>query len=1148
MIAPDQQIRDAAVNIQESFIVSAPAGSGKTALLTLRILELLACVQKPEEILAITFTRKAAREMQERVVNAIESALESSIDLAALNAHELKLHEAAKRVQINGEKHGWDLTRSSQRLKISTIDAFCKQLCNQLPFFSGVGLEANVLDDALAEYQLVADRWIDNVLAEQDSDMARQLLEHFSGNLIKLRDMLASLLGIRDQWLPLLISGAANQDILRPYFENAVYEWVEESVSDIAVYLYPYEAELLDLVQYAYSNIGDASKPELFESLARYDGFPSDPKQMLDFWPKFVEFLCTGDGFRKTVDKRHGFPAGASKEEKTFAKEKKQQFISILREIETSDLAIDNLVALKKLPISLFTEKQWQLVETLIGALPSLSAQLKLRFIELGKADFTEFSIGAVTALQSQDSGFDLQQRLDYRIQHILIDEFQDTSSLQMELLKALTREWVPGDGKTLFLVGDGMQSCYRFRNANVGIFIKMRHEGLENLQPIALDLNTNFRSTPTIVSWVNNVFRFAFPDLDNINLGAVKYIDSQTISNEEANDVSFVKCVSFEKSGSDRAEAQYFAKEIKQLRTTYPEDSIAVLVRSRAHSKPLFEAFTEHGIPYQAQDIDPLSSKQHIIDIDNLARLLDDPEDEISFLSLLRSPFCALNNADLHAVFECIRDKENEGQLLVSKIREACESSTLSHSGGERLKRCLQKLDLYLLDGSRHSFTQLVELLWLRLGGPETLETQSDLMDVERYLDLLSKHEKNNLIENWELFSQSLAKLYASPMQELVNPVQVMTMHKSKGLEFDSVFLPSLEKGKPPQTQTLLNWCERINEQAENKFILSPVSDETESNPLSEFLRHHEAQKSNIEDTRVFYVACTRAKKRLYLSAYIDIDDKGKVKIGKQSLLAKIWDCTSEQFEHMAANLNSPAPEIDTPEAHKNGAPYLQYLPDTWWDNITQHFGDQVLANKFDNSDYNFFEDWSDDSLELRERGILFHEILRCATEYGLVGYIKRDLAAVFSEWRNLVFSLNLKNQYSDLVFKEFVQHLESLAKHEPASWALGRFPFEKNEWSLWQRKASNTVQFIIDRSFIENDTCWIVDYKTAVPREDETIDTFLEAEKSSYRDQLTNYRTLVASYLKSRKIDHVKNIRCALLFVFLPHWETLNELDIEI
>lgn len=146
--------------------------------------------------------------------------------------------------------------------------------------------------------------------------------------------------------------------------------------------------------------------------------------------------------------------------------------------------------------------------------------------------DFTELNLAARRG--SEDSPSNLALRLDYQLQHILVDEFQDTSSSQVDLLNRLTQGWSLGDGRTLFCVGDAMQSIYAFRGANVGLFLHCREQGLDNVLLKKIQLTTNFRSQAGLVEWINQVFSSSFPQSDDINLGAVVYSLANAIHPKE--------------------------------------------------------------------------------------------------------------------------------------------------------------------------------------------------------------------------------------------------------------------------------------------------------------------------------------------------------------------------------------------------------------------------------------------------------------------------------------------------------------------------------------------------------------------------------------------------------------------------------------
>src|SRR5437762_11143276 len=179
------------------------------------------------------------------------------------------------------------------------------------------------------------------------------------------------------------------------------------------------------------------------------------------------------------------------------------------------------------MPPAEYDDRQWEALEAILALLKPAVAHLKVLFGERGQADFTEFAHGALEALGSVDDPSDLLLSLDQKIAHVLLDEFQDTSLSQFELLTKLTSGWQEGDGRTLFLVGDPMQSIYRFREAEVSLFLRARQEGIGSVQLEPLRLDANFRSTPRIVEWVNTTFSSLFPVVEHIDRGAVPYSPS---------------------------------------------------------------------------------------------------------------------------------------------------------------------------------------------------------------------------------------------------------------------------------------------------------------------------------------------------------------------------------------------------------------------------------------------------------------------------------------------------------------------------------------------------------------------------------------------------------------------------------------------
>ena len=217
-----------------------------------------------------------------------------------------------------------------------------------------------------------------------------------------------------------------------------------------------------------------------------------------------AEFLLTkSGGIRKTVDKRQGFPP-----DKGPQKEFKKRAIALFDSLTGATAVAQAFDVVRLLPAAAYPDEQWEILESLLEVLQLAAAELLVVFDERRESDYAAVAQSAIDALVDEDGApTDLALRLDFRIQHILIDEFQDTSSAQLKLVKSLTGGWQEGDGRTLFVVGDPMQSIYRFRKAEVGLFMKLQRGGLPNLDLQSIILETNFRSDPEVMKWTNRIF-----------------------------------------------------------------------------------------------------------------------------------------------------------------------------------------------------------------------------------------------------------------------------------------------------------------------------------------------------------------------------------------------------------------------------------------------------------------------------------------------------------------------------------------------------------------------------------------------------------------------------------------------------------------
>src|SRR5690606_13765189 len=197
LLEEDAQSRIRALDASESFIVEAPAGAGKTELLTQRFLKLLQTVNEPEEIIAITFTNKAASEMRARILDSLQDAAdEVPID----KEHKQQTRALALSALLRGSERGWHLLENPSRLRIYTIDSFSSHLARQMPLMSRFGAQPGVREDAMPYYEEAATRTLELLETEGVGEIVQQALHYFDNDAYRLNQLLAEMLAKRDQW------------------------------------------------------------------------------------------------------------------------------------------------------------------------------------------------------------------------------------------------------------------------------------------------------------------------------------------------------------------------------------------------------------------------------------------------------------------------------------------------------------------------------------------------------------------------------------------------------------------------------------------------------------------------------------------------------------------------------------------------------------------------------------------------------------------------------------------------------------------------------------------------------------------------------------------------------------------------------------
>ncbi|MBS3747848.1 MAG: UvrD-helicase domain-containing protein, partial [Wenzhouxiangellaceae bacterium] len=450
----DRAQRLAAVDPGRSVIVQAPAGSGKTTLLVERYLALLGVVEEPEEILAITFTRKAAAEMRERVLRFLEPGFFTD------EPHERAAAEKARAITDKVER--WNLAANPQRLMIRTIDSFSHYLARTMPVASRLGPVPQPADDTGALYRRAARRVLEALEGDPLSEDLERLLMWRDHRTQDIEDLLVSLLAKREQWLRALgVTGRPD----RRAFEQVLLTVVTEALVDARASLdgalaaiRTTEDEITHLMQFAADTLADrARESDIRKFGERHDDchenhgdLPAADPDRLPQWQALAEAFLTKTGtWRKSVSITTGFPPKTAQ---------KARFEELLVSLAGNRALAEKLQRARGLPEPGYSDEEWRALESLIRVLERSAGELELVFAEAGQTDFTGLSRAALQGLGDEDSGFtDLGLYLDNRISHILVDEYQDTNWAQFHLLEKLTHGWQPGDGRTLFAVGDPM-------------------------------------------------------------------------------------------------------------------------------------------------------------------------------------------------------------------------------------------------------------------------------------------------------------------------------------------------------------------------------------------------------------------------------------------------------------------------------------------------------------------------------------------------------------------------------------------------------------------------------------------------------------------------------------------------------------------
>lgn len=1055
--------RQLALDTKQSFIVQAPAGSGKTELLTQRFLALLAKVNSPEEILALTFTRKAAQEMRHRILMALQDARYKT---PLKNIHQQQTRALAEAALSQNDALDWHILEHPHRLKITTFDAFCLEIYQSIP------LEKQTIISKLSDfpdflYRQAIQKWF-NWCREQVALQAflKRLLKSVSNRPETLFKNLKELLEKRDQWLTKIqVYKSKDSAFHQQLFKNLIQPFWDEWNNILPKSL---QQELVDFLPKTWEFMSKEAHLEL----RNWHSFENINKPIID---ELRKLLLTGQKeIRKSFDHNTYFKKENGRDAKLFTEIKKQSS-ELLGELAQYPKFVNLLINLSEFPDPLLIDLDWSLLEAYYQLLPLLVAHLHLEFEEQEQTDFIYVSQQAKLALEESD----LAMYLENQLHHLLIDEFQDTSWSQLEFIHQLTQDFEQHPYKTIFLVGDPMQSIYRFRSADVGIFLQIQQQGLVHLKPKAIFLKQNFRSAPEIIHNLNQQFETIFPEIENISLGGVKFHHAHPALPQHSQ--AGIEALYFE---DNLQQTQKIIEIIKQSQNQNIT-SIAILVRSRRQLQAILKALNNQKLAYQGVDLIPLSKLPIIRDIWNFAQVLLRPNQRIHELVILRSPFVGLSLHEIELLCVACPDKS-----LLSYLINEPNLNQFSKDSQQRLRMIAKHLQeaqqLHMLLPFNDVLQGLLNKLKLK-----NIITEDEQAYVFQFYNILDGFCEKMEWPDADAIEQYLEQIYISSNQKL--NLQVMTIHKSKGLEFDWVIIPNMGDSPTANHLKALEWV-NINS-SETLFI--PTQDNQANNEL---IKWFENQQMLHEIQRLCYVGLTRAKSKLFL-----LDDKQKPqKNSFRDLFPEAYFIPG-QIELTV----TPSNECDT-------ASYIQRLTlaevSTEEPNISSPYLSQGIS----------FEDnyWH------KQIGIITHQLLQWICEFH-----PKDFDDIpWQMAKNKLFHA----QNPDALFMVIKALIEKFWYCPHGQWIMQARGFEKNEYALLVKDEHITRESIIDRTFIENDKLWIIDFKTAGEK---------TSHKEKYIQQLERYA------LQMSELFPKLNIHCGIYYLSNQHfhqWSYQQELQV--
>jgi len=869
-----------AANPNINATVTASAGSGKTYMLVTRIVRLLLEDTTPGSILALTFTRKAAAEMQQRLS-------ERLYQLATVNDEKLLTLLTELDLNANYQHKARALYEAHQYcdypVRTLTFHSFCQDLLARFPLEAEVPPNFDLLESSDLLIQQARDALFNDATLNMRGELAthlQQLMQHCDG-LFNLQKVLDDFLQHRSDWWAFTDheknnkAAFASQQLATSLNYNAELNPLNEFFNDLLIQRISQFAKLLG---------------------------QTAGKKNLEFADRLANWLINTEKNNATFQLIRGCfltqknTPLARKDTAALRKKLGDDDADIFLESHEiiSNKIIDTLEQLNKQHCWQLNHHWFVCGEKYIEHYQTLKKQQRL-------LDFTDLEWCSYKLLQDSDNALWIQYKLDQKIQHLLIDEFQDTNPTQWQLILPLLEEMAAAESeqhRSVFLVGDEKQSIYSFRRAKPELQQQASNWLAQHLNAQAFPLNKSWRSSPAIINTVNAVFsqdeyRINFPtfiehETHHKNLPGLVEVLPLWHMNDLDEKAETVYCRNplqqprAETAGIHQKEAAQIAQHIKQLiknKTAVEENNkqrpldyndIFILLRKRAHVADYERALRDAGIAYLGTNRGTLLSCLEIQDMEALLDTLLTPFNNLALAQVLKSPLFSASDDDLQLLV-AHKHPGNWFEKLEILSTELKEHHPLHRAWFylDAWRALTDKIPVHdLLD---KIFSQADVLERYKRTTPEPLQArvQANLtLFLEMALDLDSGRYPS--LMHFLFYLRSLKNTPSdapdeAPMETREPRVRIMTIHASKGLEAPVVYLADTITTARDRSSlsTLIDW--RVEDKQPAHFQLVPSS-KRRDNITKELTEQLKAAQQR-EDANLLYVAITRARQYLFIS-----------------------------------------------------------------------------------------------------------------------------------------------------------------------------------------------------------------------------------------------------------------------------------------